>query len=144
MKLVNYGPGEITDRLTILSLKILVGKEKGRPTEHFERERAALLAQVASRTLNGIWFEQVLELAAVNGQLWQAEDELREWREKWRERGPDSSGLSGGPGSGYKEATAQAIVQVAFRIQALNDRRAQLVSLININSGDGSGGEEKI
>lgn len=125
MKLLNYGPGEITDRLTILALKILIGREKGRPVDHFETERTALLQQIRSRTLNGVWFEQVLELAAVNGQLWQAEDELRAYREK-QQPSPVQD-----PMNYYAD-----IARLAFRIQALNDRRAELVTLINCNAGE--------
>lgn len=133
MRLVNYGPGEITDRLTILALKILIGTEKGRPVDHFQTERTALLQQVRSRTLNGVWFEQQLELAAVNGQLWVAEDEMRRWR------------ASAGAGKAMEQVSSNVglIAALAFRIQALNDRRAELVTLINVNAGE-AGGLEKL
>lgn len=131
MRLVNYGPGEVTDRLTILALKILIGGEKGRPVDHFETERTALLAQIRSRTLNGAWFESVLELAAVNGQLWHAEDQLRAYRaqEDAGELQPDGHSLA-------------SVVACAFRIQKLNDRRAELVTLINTNAGEKSAAEK--
>lgn len=130
MRLINYGPGEVTDRLTILALKILIGAEKGRPVDHFETERTALLQQIRSRTLNGVWFEQVLELAAVNGQLWQAEDLLRAIREKQEVQQAQTS------------VTWQHVGELAFRIQALNDRRAELVTLINTNAGEKSAAEK--
>jgi hypothetical protein len=136
MRLINYGAGEITDRLTILALKILTGAAAGKETAHFENERSSLMVKLAARTLNGSWFAQVLELGAVNAALWYAEDALRGWRSTWAETGPDSSGLSGGPGSGYKTATAAAIVALAFRIQDLNDQRAVLVEAINKLAGD--------
>jgi hypothetical protein len=126
MRLINYGPGEITDRLTILSLKILIGKEKGRDIDHFRSEQVSLLQQIRSRSLNGVWFEQVLELAAVNGQLWQAEDELRHYRDVQHH---DS--IVGDPMNYYA-----GITRLAFRIQALNDRRAALITLINTNAGE--------
>lgn len=132
-RLINPGAGEITDRLTILALKILFGKAKGRPVESFQAEQTALLAKVRSRTLNGVWFEQVLELAAVNAALWHAEDELRVVRQRWQDRDPCEVPC----------LDAQQGLVVAFRIQKLNDRRAQLVTMINANAGDASG-EEKL
>ncbi len=127
MRLVNYGVGEIADRLTILSLKILYGTEQGKDTKHFLDERNALLAQVRTRELNGAWFEHVLELSAVNGRLWQAEDELRGLRV---EKAQNSS------------EPWETIGDVAFRIQSLNDRRAELVSLINKLTGEHRGAEK--
>ena len=126
-RLTNLGPGDISDRLTILALKILVGREKDRDVAHFQTEQTALLQQIRSRTLNGQWFESVLELAAVNGQLWQAEDAMRQWRTE------------------LAISTAQnanEIVELAFRIQSLNDRRAELVTLINSNAGENVGAEK--
>ena len=142
MRLVNCGPGEWSDRLSILSLKILVGQEQNKDITHFRTEQTALLTSIRTRTLNGTWFEQVLELAAVNSLLWHAEDDLRAWREKYKDRGPDSSGLSGGPGSGFIAATVEKVARLAFRIQELNDRRAALVQEINARAGETSGMEK--
>lgn len=130
MRLVNYGAGELTDRLTILALKVLYGTEAGTPVAHFEQERAVLLTQIRSRTLNGVWFEQVLGLGAVNAALWHAEDDLRDYRIKYggRELSPDLN--------------STAVVQLAFRIQDLNDRRAELVRTINQSAGDESAKEK--
>jgi hypothetical protein len=122
MRLINYGVGEIADRLTILSLKILYGTEAAKDTKHFLDERNALLAQLRSRELNGGWFEHVLELAAVNGRLWQSEDDLRGMR---------TAKLA----DGYA-------AELAFRIQGLNDRRAELVNLINKVTGEHRGDEK--
>lgn len=119
MRLVNPGTGEIADRLTILALKIQAGKDQGKPITHFETEWAALLTKVRTRTLNGKWFEAVLELGAVNAFLWQAEDALRDWR------------------VGHVEQTdMETVAHLAIRIQALNDRRAALVEQINTEAGD--------
>jgi len=141
MKLVNYGPGELSDRLSILALKICVSTEKGKDATHFRTEQTALLTQIRARTLNGKWFEAYTALAAVNALLWHAEDELREWRAKWKPTGPDSTMLTG-PGEGYKEATASKVAAVAFRIQALNDERAALVQKINEDAGEAVGQEK--
>jgi hypothetical protein len=126
MRLINIGAGEITDRLTILALKILTGEAAGKDTTHFENERTALLVLIRTRTLNGSWFQQVLELGAVNAALWYAEDHLREIR-----------GLSD------PVSLAPAIIALAFRIQDLNDQRAQLVEAINKLSGDHIGPEKQ-
>lgn len=125
MRLVNPGAGDISDRLTILALKILSGQEQGKDVAHFESERGSLLAKIHSRTLNGKWFDAVLELAAVNAMLWHAEDELRALRTI-----PRTSEIE-------RDAAT-----VAFRIQSLNDRRAAYVTQINKEAGDGDGKEK--
>ena len=125
MKLVNYGAGELTDRLTILALKLLFGVEAGKDIAHFKTERTALLGQIRARTLNGIWFERVLDLAAVNGALWHAEDDLREIR-------------SHDPNGGLMEAAGR----LGCRIQGLNDQRATLITQINKDAGDSEAREK--
>jgi hypothetical protein len=119
MRLINPGPGEVADRLTILALKILFGQQAAKDTTHFERERAALLVKFRSADA-GKLIEPLLELAAVNGALWHKEDELREWRDQ----DPNSLG------------PPAAVVACAFQIQSLNDRRATLVGQINTLAGD--------
>ncbi len=121
MRLINPGPGEVADRLTILALKILFGGQAGKDTAHFERERAALLTKFRA-TDAGKLTEPLLELAAVNGALWHAEDELRVYRD-----------------AGYNAVGAPeplAVVTLAFKIQSLNDRRAQLVGQLNQLAGE--------
>jgi hypothetical protein len=134
MKLVNPGIGEISDRLTILTLKILIGVEQGKETTHWETERAALLVQIRARTLNAIWFEALLELAGINALIWHNEDDLRILRQRWMnwERS-DSSGLTGSEERKRIEIEAGS---VGFRSQRLNDRRAELVQQINKDAGD--------
>jgi hypothetical protein len=129
MRLVNYGQGEIADRLTILALKILYGAEASKPVDHFERERNALLPQL---NIKGSLQERLLELAAVNGALWHAEDALRTERDA----------ANGGTSDDHPMAFTKA-GQIAFRIQALNDRRSELITLINVNTGNHQG-EEKL
>ncbi len=124
MKLVNYGVGEISDRLTILALKILFGAAAGKEVGHFRNEQVALLTQIRGRTLNAAWFEAYTELAAVNAALWHAEDDLRGYRQKTTE---------------YHE---HGVVALAFQIQTLNDQRAACVEKINKDAGD-FGGVEK-
>ncbi len=114
-RLHDPGPGEILDRLTILALKIQHGWAAGKPVAHWEAEHAALYSQVLSH----MGTAPVLELAAVNVKLWEAEDELRAWR-----RAPSNL-----------DDEMHATITCAFRIQELNDRRAELVTLINVNAG---------
>lgn len=121
MRLINFGTGEILDRLSILALKIQYGSEAGKEVKHFLDERNALLAKFEAPT-NGRWLEHALELMVVNARLWQSEDELRDFRNL-----PAASGINA----------------LAFRIQDLNDRRAELIKAINKLTGDYLG-EEKL
>lgn len=125
-RLVNPGAGDLSDRLTILALKIHFAEEAGRETTAYKTERTALLSQIRSRTLNGVWFETVLELAAVNAALWHAEDDLRMFR---------------GLPRGLSEPDKEMVINLAFQIQATNDRRAALIDKINKDAGD-QGGEK--
>lgn len=124
MKLVNFGAGEICDRISILQLKITTGREKGRDTGHWESERAQLLTKIHAKTLNGAWFDGVLELAAVNALIWHAEDDLRDHR--IRDQHPSND-----------QGVLETIRDLAFRLQSLNDRRAEIVHWINKEAGDG-------
>ena len=124
-RLLNYGCGEIVDRLTVLSLKLLYGRESGKDVKHFEQERSALLTKLAGRTLNGAWFEQTLELAATNAALWQVGDALREIR-------------SHDPNSGLMEEAGR----LGCQLQSLNDGRALLIEAINKQTGDFIGPEK--
>ena len=66
----------------------------------------------------------------MNAALWQAEDEMRHCREVHElPIGNASEALTHG-------AITKKIVACAFRIQSLNDRRAELVGKINKEAGD--------
>ncbi len=135
-RLINTGMGEVSDRLSILALKILNGSEQGKDVSPFEIERAALLSQIRSRTLNAKWFELVLELAAVNATIWHAEDDLRALRS-------DLTALAETAANEQGRARVEGTVTaLAFRTQRLNDRRAELVGLINRDAGDSSPSEK--
>lgn len=129
-RLVNYGIGDAIDRLTILALKRLYGEAAGKPVEHFQKEATVLHTQITARTLNGAWFAPALDLAAVNGALWRAEDELRDYRRGWD---VDVSTLPPFAGD---------IVRLAFRVQELNDQRAALVEVVNKLVGEHQGSEK--
>jgi hypothetical protein len=127
MRLINFGVGEITDRLSILSLKILHSKP-GVDNGHFTAERSQLLGKLAGRSLNGAWFEQAMELSAVNAAIWKGEDDLRELR-----RGSDTIG---------PKTVALAAGEIGMRLQELNDRRHELIEEINKKSGEFFGSEK--
>ena len=122
MSLLNPCCGEISDRLTILSLKILHGDAAGKDVTHFVNERNGLLTKLKGRELNGAWFDLVLQLGAVNAALWQRTDELRGYLEEYER-----------PGDMYDWASEG---QCGRAIMRLNDERARLVHAINVVSGD--------
>jgi hypothetical protein len=123
-RLVNFGLGEVCDRLTILALKILYGEAKGVDISHFQRERAALLPKLLASSA-GRWTEYFGDLAAVNSALWQAEDCLRAYKNE-----------------GERHSHSAEIIECAFRIQEWNDKRAALIQQINGLVGDAA--QEKL
>jgi len=139
-RLVNIGVGEVCDRLSILALKILHGGAAGKETTHWQTEQTALFVQIRSRDLTGRWFAAYAELAAVNAALWTAEDTVRELRQQaavWKT--PDSSGLTG---EEERKRIGMQAASVAFWVQELNDRRAELVDQINKEAGEFVGPEK--
>ncbi len=131
MRLVNAGAGEFADRLTILALKLYHAVEQGKPTEHFRNEQVTLLTKLKGANGIAAYLEDLLELGTVNGALWRAEDEIRDWRRQHQAL------------QGLSNEANRDVALVAFRIQALNDRRAQLVAAINQQTGEHRG-EEKL
>jgi hypothetical protein len=134
MKLINYGAGEIVDRLTILSLKLHYAEAAGKPAEHFKNEWTALVVKL--KAANGVagYLESLLELSTINGRLWDAEDELRALRVT-----PEAKQAQW---AGFGRTYAEQAMAVAFRIQSLNDRRAELVAAINQQTGEAYGREK--
>lgn len=122
-RLINPGAGEIFDRLTILRLKVLWKGGNGTDPTHWTTEAAALMVKVQARPLSGHTMDHIIELGAVNGAIWQGEDQLRDLRIRDHDQV-------------YTHVELDRIREIAFRLQALNDRRAQLVTLINTNVGD--------
>ena len=127
-RLTNLGAGDLTDRLTILALKLLHYGAAGKDTKHLQDERNVLLGKLRGRELNGPWFELVLELGAVNAALWAETDKLREF-----ERGPAED---------YTDLHWHAIGSLGISIMRLNDRRAALVDEINKLTGEFLGAEK--
>lgn len=113
-KLLDPGIGEICDRLSILSLKIVHGRLAGKAVAHFEAERDGLerVRQEAPRQIA----VNVLELAAVNAALWQYTDVLR----------------AANDNGSCEEAL---VARMGIAILQLNDHRAQIVAAINAAAG---------
>ena len=118
-RLYNPGPGEILDRISILALKCTYGKQAGKPTDHWENEALELQKLFTCQ----ITVINIAELAAVNAAIWQAEDTMRGYRESFLNPAP------------IETSTQIAAGLCGCRIQSLNDRRAELVTLINTNAG---------
>ena len=124
-RLVNFGLGEICDRVSILSLKILHGESKSVDTQHFSQERAALMVKLVARE-SGRWVEHLCDLAAVNAAIWQAEDEIRGRREA----------ITREQDEGVLAEHHYCAGTLGLKIATLNDRRASLVAAINALVGE--------
>ncbi len=132
-RLHDPGPGEVLDRLSILALKIVYAKQAGRAVDQWESELRALISALGGTLHDGSDHARAalvrqLELAAVNAALWQAEDEMRTLRDTPETARADWTGFHGKP-------WLHAAGLCGMRIQSLNDRRAELVTLINVNAG---------
>jgi hypothetical protein len=112
---MNPGPGELCDRLSVLSLKLL-----HKPSAEYQSEFDLIVGEVCA-LFGGSAFkvDDLLSLAAVNGQLWAFEDRIRDFRD-------DPKPL---------ELDEGEVLSVAMGIQKLNDRRAQLIGEINAFHG---------
>lgn len=128
MRLVNSSLGEIADRLSILSLKLLYAALAEKPADHFRREQALLLAKMRGHQTNGKWFDGYMDLATVNGAIWQLQEEMVQYRHL----------------VAVEKETLMTIGRIALRLQDLNFRRAELVRQIDVDAGEGDTGEEKL
>jgi len=119
-RLVNFGLGEVCDRVSILGLKIYYGEANSVDVSHFKHERAALMVKILARD-GGRWIEWYTDLAVVNAAIWHAEDEIREHAAALLTE---------------KDETAAAehhfhAGTLGMQIAKLNDKRAELVFRIN-------------
>lgn len=122
-KLFEPGLGEVVDRLSILSLKIAHGRLRKRDVAHFVLETTQLLQrEYENRVIHSIGVAPMMELAAVNGALWQKTDDLRRAAKGWET-----------PAASHDEAVDTAVLGI--EILRLNDRRAELVAHINLLAG---------
>lgn len=119
MRVLNPGPGEIADRLGVVARKIVEGGDK---EGTFKDELYELLYALYDGRTKGArteWVENCIPavmLDATNAAIWQLEDRVREFR------------------NGKLPGT-EDFSQLSFRIQQLNDRRAELVKEINAQYG---------
>src|SRR4051812_25139159 len=111
-RLAGYGPGEILDRLSILSLKMKHGLAAEKPIGHFVSEDVQLRGQLP--IILDPYYLLADRLLDINTQLWAAEDALR----RWRKDAPDAGACS---------EDSVLIARIAFSIQELNDQRAQTI-----------------
>jgi hypothetical protein len=92
MSILKPTPGELIDRATILSLKIVFGHVKGMDVSHFKKEEDevwerlkeegyAVIEQLDPHTDYAVWEDEtkkiIAELQTVNGILWGLEDMVR-------------------------------------------------------------------
>lgn len=124
-RLINYGTGDVLDRLTILALKVLHYGAAGKDTQHLLDERNALLPKVMTVNLTKAALEALLELGAVNGVIWGATDALRPYALQGWEAGEETR-----------------IAELGVQIMRLNDRRAHLIDTINRETGEFRGAEK--
>ena len=120
MRLIDPGPGELLDRLTILNLKIEACQKKAITPQAFERERKKIeeiLLKWSNELKSQVEVGEVAklqdQLQAVNGQLWLAEDDVR----------------------ATPELQAMKLARLAKWIPRLNDRRADVIAKINAKYG---------
>lgn len=124
-RLVNFGLGEICDRVSILSLKLLYGEQKAIDVAHFRNERNVLLTKMTVRD-TGRWLELFADLAATNAALWHCEEHIR-----GRRAAIEAEQDEGVIAEHYHQAGVLGIL-----IAALNDKRSALVGQINELVGD--------
>ena len=116
-RLIDFGLGEIVDRLTILGLQ--VAHLPSNDATAFEAERRQLIDRIKPDTADTI--PEWKDLANVNNQLWMAEDKMRGYRE--RETRLTTHDLFD-------------VAELGMTCQALNDERSQLIASINKSQGD--------
>lgn len=114
-RLIGFGLGEIVDRLTILGLKITHYPD----STVFATEREQLISMIKPRTADtiGEW----AQLARVNNALWQAEDQIRAYRDRFGE---------------LNVIDRIDVANLGLACQSLNDERAELIRAINESQGD--------
>jgi len=110
-RLLNPGPGELADRLSVITLKLF-----HKSTAAYLEERGQLILAIAEALRDSAFqFEDYLALAAINGELWAFEDRIRAFRAATKPL----------------ELDEREVLDVALGIQVLNDQRAALIAKIN-------------
>jgi len=127
MRVVNPGPGELYDRLSILALKVQYGKEKNIDVSDWEQEEYEVLCAISAHfTVDSSKIkvsgskdnlQLVGELNAVNKNVWVAIDQQREYQKV------DLHSAS--------EPTLREIARLGLYVMEMNDVRAKLIGEIN-------------
>jgi hypothetical protein len=120
---IQVSPGELFDRITILRLKIQHATD-ARRGQALQQELAVLERMSQNLLADNFALHQLCDqLAGANGQLWQAEDEIRRL--------------------GRQVSSDRELAEVASRIGRTNDRRIVLKQQINALLGSAQV-EEKV
>ncbi len=135
-RLLSPGVGDLTDRHTILALKITMGARTGRPVDHFldeqrQIERCSAWKQrflpMTKRQRQA--YEQEHEtLATLNTSLWEYTDQLREYNQL--------------TGKGLTPTQTSEVAGLALLILRANDKRAACVARIDQLAGTYAGAEK--
>lgn len=114
--LVEISPGELLDKISILELKMLKIEDKVK-LKNIKKEFETLNPLVVKlfEDNDGQLQNHYLELASINGQLWDIEDWIRECEQR-------------------KDFGAE-FIQLARSIYVTNDRRSQVKKIINTLTG---------
>ena len=114
--LVEISPGELLDKISILELKMLKIEDKVK-LKNIKKEFETLNPLVVKlfEDNDGQLQNHYLELANINGQLWDIEDWIRECEQR-------------------KDFGAE-FIQLARSIYVTNDRRSQVKKIINTVTG---------
>lgn len=115
---VEVSNGELLDKISILELKLLKIEDKNK-LANVQKEFDTLnpLAKELFEQFGGQLQNHYLELANINGQLWDIEDWIRECEQR-------------------KDFGAE-FIQLARSIYVTNDRRSEVKKIINIVTNSG-------
>ncbi len=109
-RLIDFGLGEMVDRLTVLALKIAHTADATTLTA----EREQLIALIKPHTADTL--DEWATLARVNNALWHAHDRMRGYRKRF----------------GQLTLTDRlAVADLSFARQALHDQRIELIRVLN-------------
>jgi hypothetical protein len=122
MRVMNPGPGELFDRLAVLSLKIEVGQQKFLNVDDWQQEEYEILvALTGTGCQDDETMALVEQLRAVNKNIWIAIDRQREFLAL------DLNAQS--------EAKLREIAHLGLNVMEQNDIRAKLIGEINALHG---------
>lgn len=123
MSIIRPTAGDLYDRLSILSLKMVAAAETGRRVHHFRREWDAIAEELTRRKPPEAVQPLIDDLDRVNGKLFHATAKLNEIET-------------------VNDLNAYAIAYLAFEVAKGNQRRSELKKEIDILVGDYEGDEK--